>query len=123
MKKFILFTLTIISFSCNMSDQEFGLPSQYIFVKEGGHSNIVLRNNKLIIDHGAVDFSYDDKFIFLSVDTTYSMEPKKIAKEKLIYYVHNIQKDTFSKPLNYNFIKKIISENKVEDENNILLKK
>lgn len=122
MKKIILFTLAIISFSCNMSDQEFELPSQYVFVKEGGHSNIVLRNHKLIIDSGAVDFSYNDKFIFFSVDTTYSMEPKKIAKEKLIYYVHNIRKDTFSKPINYNFIKKFISENKIEDENNILLK-
>lgn len=83
---------------------------------------MVLRDNEAIIDSGAVNFSYNYKFIFFSVDTTYSMEPKKISKNKLIYYVHNIQKDTFSKLVNYNFIKKIISENKVEDENNILLK-
>ena len=83
---------------------------------------MVLRNNEAIIDSGAVDFSFDDRFIFFSVDTTYSMTPKKIAREKLLYYVHNIQKDTFSKVLNYNFIKEIIAKNKIKDENNILLK-
>ena len=122
MKKFLLLTLAIISFSCNMSDQEYILPSKYVFIKEGGFSNIVLRNHKLIIDYGAVDFTYNEKFIFFSVDTTFSMEPKKVSKEKLIYYVHNIQKDTFSKPINYNYIVNIISKNKIEDKNNILLK-
>jgi hypothetical protein len=122
MKKILLLTLAIISFSCNMSDQEYILPSKYVFIKEGGSSNIVLRNHKLIIDHGAVDFTYNEKFIFFSVDTTFSMEPKKVSKEKLIYYVHNIQKDTFSKPINYNYIINIISKNKIENKNNILLK-
>ncbi|OWP82664.1 hypothetical protein BWK59_14650 [Flavobacterium davisii] len=125
MKKLILIFVLVALSACNFqaSDSTEELPSKYQFIEEGGSQNRILRDNQSIIDSGVVDFSFDDKFIFFSIDTTYSMEPKKIAKEKLIYYVHNIQKDTFSKPINYNFIKKIISQNKIEDENNILLKK
>ena len=123
MKKIILIlALTLVACNFQASDLTEDLPAKYQFIEEGGSLNMVLRDNEAIIDSGAVNFSYNDKFIFFSVDTTYSMEPKKISKNKLIYYIHNIQKDTFSKPVNYNFIKKIISENKVEDENNILLK-
>lgn len=123
MKKIILIlALTLVSCNFQASDSTENLPSKYQFIEEGGSLNMVLRDNKAIIDSGAVNFSYNDKFIFFSVDTTYSMEPKKIAKEKLIYYVHNIPKDTFSKPVNYNFIKNFTLRNKVEDENNILLK-
>lgn len=123
MKKIILIlALTVVGCNFQASDSTEDLPAKYQFIEEGGSLNMVLRDNEAIIDSGAVNFSYNDKFIFFSVDTTYSMEPKKISKNKLIYYVHNIQKDTFSKPVNYNFIKKIILENKVEDENNILLK-
>jgi len=123
MKKIILIlALTLVACNFQASDSTEDLPAKYQFIEEGGSLNMVLRDNKEIIDSGAVDFSYDDKFIFFSVDTTYSMEPKKIAKEKLIYYVHNIQKDTLSKPVNYNFIKRFISKNKIEDENNILVK-
>ena len=123
MKKIILIlALTLVACNFQASDSTEDLPAKYQFIEEGGSLNMVLRDNEAIIDSGAVNYSYNDKFIFFSVDTTYSMEPKKTSKNKLIYYVHNIQKDTFSKPVNYNFIKKIISENKVEDENNILLK-
>ncbi|PBI94266.1 hypothetical protein BSF41_00150 [Flavobacterium sp. ACN2] len=121
MKKLVLISL-VFAYGCNMSDQNFELPCNYIFVKEGGHSNIVLQKNKLIIDKGAVDFSFDDKFIFFSVDNNSSMEPYKVPKEKLTYYIHDINKDTLSKPLNYNFIRKFMIKNSVKKQNNILVK-
>jgi len=123
MKKIIL-VLALALVACNFQAADFtqDLPEKYQFIYEGGSQNRVLRDNVLIIDSGAVNFTFNDKFIFFSVDTTYSMEPKKIAKEKLIYYIHNIEKDTFSKAINYNFIKKVIAKNKVDDANNILLK-
>jgi hypothetical protein len=124
MKKIILIlALTLVACNFQASDSTEDLPAKYQFIEEGGSQNRILRDNELIIDSGAVDFSFDDRFIFFSVDTTYSMEPKKIEKEKLLYYVHNIKKDSFSKQVNYNFIKKFILKNKIEDENNILLKK
>ncbi|HEX8577643.1 MAG TPA: hypothetical protein VF677_15255 [Flavobacterium sp.] len=119
-KSILLPIITLCSCNFQASDSIENLPEKYQFIEEGGSLNMVLRENEAVIDSGAVDFRYNDKFIFFSVDTTYSMEPKKIAKEKLIYYVHNIQKDTFSKPLKYSFIKKFISRNKIEDKNNIL---
>lgn len=119
MKKIIL--ILIIVCGCNMSDQNYELPSNYIFVKEGGGSNIILRKNKLIIEKGAVSFSFDDKFIFFSVDNSGSLKPNKIAKEKLIYYIHDIHKDTLSTPLKYDFVSKFIYKNKIKKQNNILL--
>ncbi|MFB3386618.1 hypothetical protein [Flavobacterium sp. LAR06] len=122
MKKLILISILIFANGCNMSDQNFELPSNYIFVREGGNSNIVLQKNKLIIDKGAVDFSFDNKFIFFSVDCSLSMEPYKVPKEKLIYYIHDIEEDTLSKPLNYNFVRKFMIKNNVGKQNNILVK-
>lgn len=123
MKKVIsILALTVVACNFQASDYTYELPVKYQFINEGGSQNRILRDNKSIIDSGAVDFAYNDKFIFFSVDTTYSMEPKKISKKRLVFYVHNIQKDTFSKPVKYNFIKNFILKNKIEDENNILLK-
>ncbi len=123
MKKIILIlALTLVACNFQTSDSTEDLPAKYQFIEEGGSLNMVLRDNEVIIDSGAVNFAFNDKFIFFSVDTTYSMEPKKISKEKSLYYLHNIHKDTFSKPMNYNFIVNFISKNKIENENNILLK-
>lgn len=105
-----------------MSDQKFELPSNYIFVKEGGNSNIILQKNKLIIDKGAVNFSFNDKFIFFSVDSSSSMKSYKTPKDKLIYYIHDIDNDTLSRPLNYNFIREFMNKNNVKEQANILKK-
>jgi hypothetical protein len=117
MKKIILIlALTLVACNFQASDSTEDLPAKYQFIEEGGSLNMVLRDNEAIIDSGAVNFSYNDKFIFFSVDTTYSMEPKKISKNKLIYYIHNIQKDTFSKPLNYINFKNFIIKNKINED-------
>lgn len=123
MKKIILIlTLTFTACNFQTSDISNDLPLKYQFINEGGNQNRVIRDNELIIDSGAVDFSYNNKFIFFSVDTTYSMEPKNIAKEKLIYFIHNIKEDTLSKPLSFWYLKKFIVINKIDNRDNILIK-
>lgn len=118
----LILALTIVSCNFQATDFSEDLPQNYQFIYEGGSQNRILRDNEAIIDSGVVNFSYDDNFIFFSVDTTYSMKQDKIGKEKLVYYVHDIKKDTLSKPVNYRFVKNFILKNKIVDDKNILLK-
>ena len=64
MKKIILIlAFTIVACNFQASDSTEDLPSKYQFIEEGGSLNMVLRDNKAIIDSGAVDFSFDDRLI------------------------------------------------------------
>lgn len=104
--------------SCNfpISDSDEELPNNYMFSYEGGRQNRIVRDNQFILDSGAVSASFNDKYIFFSEDTTYSMEPKKVSKKILRYYICDIKKDTLSKPLDYNYFKKFIYQNKINED-------
>ena len=104
--------------SCNfpMSDSDQELTNNYMFSYEGGRQNRIVRNNQFVIDSGAVSASFNEDFIFFSEDTTYSMEPKKVSKNLLQYYIHNIKKDTLSKALSYSFFKEFIKKNKIDED-------
>lgn len=117
-KTFLLVVLTLILISCNFQANDFeeDLTNKYQFIHEGGNQDRVIRDNKLVIDSGAVRASFNDDFIFFSEDTTYSMEPKKVSKKILRYYIHDIKKDTLSKPLSYNYFKNFIAKNKIEKD-------
>lgn len=113
--KILLNILMLTVVSCNFSDQVVELPIGYKFAKEGGYSNIVTRNGKLIIDRGAVEYSFNTKYIFFSQDTSKSMEPQNVAKSKLVYYIHDIENDTLSKALNISGFRKFIQTKKVRN--------
>lgn len=119
MKKAFLISVLILTFtSCNFqaSDSIEDLSNKYQFIEEGGSLNMVLRDNEAVIDSGAVSASFNDDYIFFSEDTSYSMEPKKVSKKLLRYYIHNIKKDTLSKPLNYKFFSEFIRKNKIDED-------
>ncbi|WP_026704589.1 hypothetical protein [Flavobacterium soli] len=119
MKKIVSIFSLFLAFSCNLSNQEYVLPSGYLFYKGGGSTNSILRNNELIIHKGVVEYSFTDNYIFFSVDSTNSKEPKKVSTKLLSYYIHDIKKDTLSRPLNYKFFNEFIKENKVDEKYNI----
>jgi len=120
--KIITISLLLILISCNFSVSDFysELPSGYIYSFEGGDLNRVSRNDKLIFDKGVHSYSFNDKFIFFAVDTSNSKEFKNKNLEKLVFYIHDIEKDTLSVPLNYDFIEKFNQFNKINKSDNIL---
>ena len=121
MKKYLLgiyFTLV----SCNLSDATYELPGGYTYIEEGAYLNYVLKNNKLIIDHGVFGYSEDDNYLMFVYDTANMKNaPKFINNRELFYRVSYIQKDSLSKPMSYSNYKKFISKNKIEKDNDLSL--
>lgn len=115
-KYFIFAMIPHLCISCNFSDSAENAPMGYIFIIEGGNQNRVIKNDELIIDSGLVEYKYSDKYIIFSVDTTYSMNPKKIRKDSLLYYLHDVEKDEFLKRLSYGKLKKIVKERGLDSE-------
>ena len=122
MKNFISFIVLTAIFSCNMSDREYSLPLDYIFIREGGYENIIIRDHKLIVAQGAIDFSYDDNYVMFAIDTVYPM-PAIISTKKLLFLVHDIKKYNSIDTLNYTDYKKFIIINKIEKENDLSIRK
>ncbi len=125
MKKYILiFIITIlflivaffIAIIFNLTDDfvDEG-PANYTFVYEGGDLNSIIRDNKMLIENGVVDFKYNDDYVVFSVDTTYSLEPEKVKKTQLKYYIHDVKKDILYRNINYKEFKKIIQKKKLEE--------
>lgn len=110
-KKLILLNLAIF-LSCNMSDRTIELPNRYYFEKEGGYCNTVLRDNKFIIDHAALDYSYDEKYLMFVYDTV-RIIPEKIITTKLFFLIVDIKKDTISSRMNYIQYKEFMKKNGV----------
>ncbi|MCQ9639359.1 hypothetical protein MP478_08125 [Chryseobacterium sp. WG14] len=114
-KIFIVITFFII-FSCNISDTYEKLPfGGYEIDFEGGSQNRLLKNNELIIDSGLVDCKYNDAYMLVSVDTTYSMKPEKKDKKNLKYFIQDLKKDTIIKKISYKDLQKIIKEKSLKD--------
>lgn len=119
MRKLILIFTSFFFFNCNVTNQEYELPSGYIFYKGGGSTNCMLRNQEIIIEGGVVDYSYNDAYIFFSVDETKSKAPLKTPKSLLKYYIHDIKKDTLYKSVSYQVFNSFLNKNKIDDEYNI----
>lgn len=119
----ITILLSLFLISCNFSVSDFynELPSGYIYSFEGGDLNRVSRNDKLIFDKGVYSYSFNDKFIFFAVDTSNPKEFKNKNLENLVFYIHDIEQDTLSLPLNHDFIEKFNKINKINKSDNILL--
>lgn len=117
MKKTITIIIILLFFiSCNMSDSYQQLPfGGYEVNFEGGSNNRLMKNNEMLIDSGLVDCKYNKKYLLISVDTTYSMEPKKVIKSKLQYFLQDIKNDTIIKKIAYSELKKIIKEKSLQD--------
>ena len=99
-----------------MSDDYNKLPfGGYEVQFEGGSNNRLMKNNKMLIDSGLVDCKYNEKYLLISVDTTYSMEPNKIRKNQLQYFSQDILNDTIIKKVTYSQLRKIIKEKSLED--------
>lgn len=107
--------LLLICNSCNNSDSNKNAPGNYVFIEEGGCQNRVMQNNKLIIDSGAVDFKFNKDFIVFSKDTTYSMNPSKIKKSDLIYYIYDVKKNILYREMTINEFKRIINNKDFEN--------
>jgi hypothetical protein len=102
-----------VMYSCNMSDNYEKLPfGGYEVDFEGGKNNRMSKNNIMIIDSGVVDCKYNDDYLLISVDTTYSMSPEKVDKKYLKYLIQNIKKDTVLKKISFNDLQKLIKEEK-----------
>jgi len=107
-----MFVFTI--YSCQVSDTTYELPANYVYVEEGGYSNIVVRDHKLIIGHGAFDYSVDENYIMFVYDTTDVInQPKKIDNEKLFFLVHFIKEDSLSKVMSFEEYRNFVSLNKI----------
>ncbi|UTX47672.1 hypothetical protein [Chryseobacterium sp. MA9] len=118
MKYLIFITITFFTiFSCNNSDKVEKLPLGYEVLYEGGSQNRLLKNNELIIDSGLVDCKFKNDYLLISMDTTYSMNPQKINKKNLKYFIQNIKKDTILKEISFTGLLKIIKEKSLEDIN------
>jgi len=103
-------------YSCNMSDNYEKLPfGGYEIDYEGGSQNRLLKKNKLIIDSGLVECKYNNAYMLISVDTTYSMSPKEKDKKNLKYFIQNLKKDTIIKEISYTDLQKIIKEKSLKD--------
>ena len=121
--KTIFLTISFFIFSsCNFSDREYFLPSNYIFRQEGGYENRIIRNHKLIVAQGAIDFSYDDNYVMFAVDTIYPM-PSKIITNKLLFLVHDLKTDNPLDTLNFDDYKKFILDKKIEKEKDLSVRK
>ena len=122
MKKITAFIVLTVVFSCNMSDREYSLPSDYIYRQEGGYENRIIRNHKLIVAQGAIDFSYNDNYVMFAYDTVYPM-PNIINTNKLLFLVHDIKKYSSMDTLNYTDYEKFIINKKIEKENDLSIRK
>lgn len=122
MKKIILFTVLTAILSCNMSDLEYSLPSNYIFVQEGGYENIIIRDHKLIVAQGAIDFSYDDNYVMFAFDTVYPI-PSKTETNKLLFLVHDIKNNKLLDTLNFTDFKKFVFDKKIKKSNDLSFRK
>ncbi len=109
-----VFTLFIVS-SCNMSDKYEKLPSGYEVSFEGGSQNRLLKDNELIIDSGLVDCKFKNDYLLVSVDTTYSMNPEKINKKNLKYFIQDLKKDNVLKQISYSDLQQMIKEKSLEE--------
>jgi hypothetical protein len=87
-----------------------------MFFRGGGETNSILRDHDIIIRGGAVDYSYNEDYIFFSIDCTKAREPRILSKQLLFYYIHDIKKDTLYKPVSYKAFKEFIKENKIDKE-------
>lgn len=96
-----------------MSDRTIELPNEYEFEREGLYANIVTKNHKLIIDHAALDYSYNDKYLMFVYDTI-KIIPNKILNSKLFFLVVDLKKDTISPRMNYIRYKKFMINNSVD---------
>lgn len=119
MKKIVI--ILILMCSCNMSDQEINLPEGYLYYKEGGYSNAVLRNHKGIIEHSAIDFSYSKSYIMFVFDTL-QKKPLKINAEKLFFLVHDIKNDSLLKRMNFLEYKQFVKFNKIGKDEDLTLR-
>ncbi|MFN3640589.1 MAG: hypothetical protein ACK4UK_06695 [Flavobacterium sp.] len=117
----ILLSLILISCNFSVSDSYNELPSGYIYSFEGGDLNRVSRYDKLIFDKGVHSYSFNDKFIFFAVDTSNPKEFKNKSLENLVFYIHDIEQDTLSLPLNHDFVEKFNEFNKINKSDNIFL--
>lgn len=100
-----------------MSDNTEKLPAGYEFIYEGGNQNRVYRYDKnnystFAIDSGVVDAKHNDNYLLVSVDTTYSMNPEKIDKINLKYFIHDLKRDTIIKKISFRDLQKLIKEDK-----------
>ncbi len=116
--KSIFFVLSLgILISCNMSDNIEKLPAGYEYIHEGGNQNRIYRYDKnnyssFGIDSGVVDVKYNDNYLLVSVDTTYSMNPEKTDKKNLKYFIHDLKKDTIIKKISFIDLQKRIKKDK-----------
>jgi hypothetical protein len=119
MKKIIYLFLLFFLFGCNISDYREQLPNKYEFWFEGGSNNRLAQGNmnegyELVIDSGVVDCSYNDDYLLVSIDTTYSMYPEKVEKSKLQYLIQDLKKDSILRDISYEDLKKLISEKSLQ---------
>lgn len=120
MKKILI--ILILACSCNMSDQEINLPEDYLFFKEGSYANTVLRNHNAIIEHSAIDFSYNKDYVMFIFDTL-NEKPKIIDINKLFFLVHDIKKDSLSQRMNFREYKSFIKLKRIKKEEDLTLRK
>lgn len=114
---FYISIITITINSCNNSDKIEKLPAGYEVFYEGGGQNRLLKNNMLVIDSGLVECKYKNDFLLVSVDTTFSMVPKKVDKRILKYFIQNLKKDSSLKKISYKDLQRIIMIKSLEDIN------
>jgi len=99
-----------------MSDSVEILPQGYEFVYEGGNQNRLIKNHKLIIDSGIVKCKYNDDYLLVSVDTTYSMNPDEIDKRNLQYFMQDLKRDTIIKKISFIDLQILIKkDNSIKD--------
>lgn len=67
------------------------------------------------IASGLVDCKYNDNFMLISVDTSYSMTPKSVEKHKLQYFIQDLKNHTIIKKTSYVDLQKVIKEKSLED--------
>ncbi|KFF08096.1 hypothetical protein [Chryseobacterium luteum] len=116
MKKIIIIAISVsIIYSCNNSDRIEKLPSGYEVFYEGGSQNRLLKDNELIIDSGLVECKFKNDYLLVSVDTTYSMNPEKINKKNLKYFIQDFKKDNTIKRISYIDLQNIIKEKSLEE--------
>ncbi|WP_172284393.1 hypothetical protein [Chryseobacterium sp. LAM-KRS1] len=111
----LLIIFLIVTTNYNFSDFTEKGPSGYVFIFEGGKQNSIMKDDKLIIDSGAVDFKYNNNYITFSVDTTYSMKPQEVSKSKLAYYLYDVKKNVLNKEIGFDELKNLIKEKSLED--------
>ncbi|EKB60652.1 hypothetical protein HMPREF9700_00147 [Bergeyella zoohelcum CCUG 30536] len=116
MKKTLFISMTqLLLYSCNMSDSVEELPQGYKAIYEGGNQNRLIKNNKLFIDSGMVDVKYNDTYLLVSVDTTYSMNPNSVNKRNLKYFIQDLKQDTILRSISYQKLQHIIEKEALSD--------